>query len=211
MPFAAAVPFSTLETNRFAVSPCVTATESHGPLMPLVIVSLTCPSLLSTIRHPAWDVDACPFVDGTLPTTTQPPGSTSSAVVRPTPPGQGPGSVLALMSAKRDRIPFGLTWTIVVPLPCSLRLLLKLLISTLPACRSPVLCWIMKMPYGLTSPLVGIVEWSVVSVWKWLRYGTFAADAAGAIARPRPAMTPVAAAVTAAMRCRAGMHAPFGG
>jgi hypothetical protein len=47
------------------------------------MVSLTWPWLLSTIRQPAFAVAAWPFFDGTLPTTTQPPGSTTSAVLRP--------------------------------------------------------------------------------------------------------------------------------
>jgi hypothetical protein len=75
--------------------------------MPSVMVSLTWPSLLRTIRHPACEVDARPFADRVLPTTTQPPGSTSRAVVRPTPPGQAPGSLLASMSAKRRPVPAG--------------------------------------------------------------------------------------------------------
>jgi hypothetical protein len=40
-----------------------------------------------------------------------------SAVVSPTPPGHGPGSVLALIEANSDSFPPGLSSTIVVPVP----------------------------------------------------------------------------------------------
>jgi hypothetical protein len=99
-----------------------------------------------------------PFSDGRLPTTTQPPGRTSSAVVRPTPPGQAPGSWLALILAKTVRCPLGVIWTIVVPVPWRFFLLLKLLTRTLPADSRPVLCVTMKTPYGLTSPFPGTVD-----------------------------------------------------
>src|SRR5271155_1716727 len=105
-----------------------------------LMVSATLPQLLSTIRQPAAEVDAIPFLDGVLPTTTQPPGSTTSAVVRPTPPGHGPGRVLGLMLANNDRWPDGVIWTMVLPVPWRLALLLKLLTRTLPARRRPVLC-----------------------------------------------------------------------
>ena len=48
--------------------------------------------------------------------------------------------------------------TIVVPVPCTLALLLKLLTRTLPRNRSPVLRGMTATPYGLTSPLPGTVD-----------------------------------------------------
>ena len=78
-----------------------------------------------------------PFWVGSEPTITQPVGSATSAVVRPMPPGHAPprcGTV-----ANTDCWPPGVTWTIVEPVPCALAALLKLLTSTLPAVRLPVL------------------------------------------------------------------------
>jgi len=67
---------------------------------------------------------------------TQPLRSTVSAVVRPTPPGQP--DRLGLIWANSDTWPCGVTWTIVVPVPCTFALSLKLLTRTLPCPRSPV-------------------------------------------------------------------------
>src|SRR3974390_2122445 len=103
------------------------------------MVSATCPWLLITSRHPAWAVAEVPSVVGRLPTTTQPPGRIPSAVVRPTPPGQGPGSVVASIWANTDCWPRGEICTIVVPVPWRLALLLKLLTRTFPLTRFPVL------------------------------------------------------------------------
>ena len=72
------------------------------------------------------------------PTTTQPPGRIPRAVVRPTPPGQGPGS-LAGVCANTVCVPPGETCTIVVPVPCRLFTVLKLLTRTSPLTRLPVL------------------------------------------------------------------------
>ena len=122
--------------------------------------------LFSTMRQPAFAVAAMPLLEGVLPTTTQPPGSTSSAVVRPTPPGHDPGSMLRLTLANSDRWPPGEISTSVLPVPCWFALSLKLLISTSPARRRPVLCRMIAMPYGLTSPLCGTVEAIVESLLK---------------------------------------------
>ena len=112
-------------------------------------------------------VAAIPFAVGRLPTTTQPPGSTVSAVVRPIPPGHGPGRWLGRILANTLSLPPGVIWTMVRPVPCRFFLLLKLLMSTLPRCRSPWVCWMTTVPYGLTSPLPGTVEAIVLRWWKW--------------------------------------------
>src|SRR5215831_1695058 len=93
------------------------------------MVSATCPLLLMTSRHPALAVAAVPSVVGRLPT----------AVVRPTPPGHGPGSEEALICANAVCWPPGEICTIVVPVPCSFAELLKLLTRTSPLTRLPVL------------------------------------------------------------------------
>ncbi len=66
-----------------------------------------------------------------------------SAVVSPTPPGQGPGSVLESMVANGVTLPAVETCTIVVPVPWPLcgapSFALKLLISIWPALSLPVL------------------------------------------------------------------------
>src|SRR5215467_16285242 len=97
------------------------------------MVSATCPLLLMTSRQPACAVAPVPSAVGRLPTTTQPPGRMPRAVVRPTPPGHGPGSEEAVICA--NTVCFwlpGETCTIVVPVPCWFAALLKLLTSTLP-------------------------------------------------------------------------------
>jgi hypothetical protein len=79
-------------TNRSLRVPSLVAVMSQGPLMPCPErVSRTVPWLSSTSRQPGSAVAEVPPVVGRLPTTTQPPGRTDSAVVRPIPPGQGPG------------------------------------------------------------------------------------------------------------------------
>ncbi len=103
------------------------------------MVSATFPLLLMTSRHPACAVALVPSVVGRLPTTTQPPGRMPRAVVRPTPPGHGPGSEDALICANSVCWPPGETCTIVVPVPCSFAELLKLLTRTSPLTRLPVL------------------------------------------------------------------------
>src|SRR5580692_11221536 len=166
-PAAATVPLRTLVTNRSDREPELTAVASHGPLMPWpAIVSRTWPWGPRTIRQPARAVAAWPLADGVLPTTTQPPGSTASAVLRPTPPGQAPGRGPEML-AKTERWPPGLISTSVRPVPCSLALSLKLLTRMSPACSRPTLWLSTTMPYGLTSPLGGTVEAMVASWWNW--------------------------------------------
>src|SRR3984957_14737361 len=93
-------PFSTLVTNRWAIRPCSAMVESHGPLIPCPRnVSAILPLRLSTIRQPALALAAIPLLDGVLPTTTQPPLSTSRAVGRPTPPGHRPATCRLKMCA----------------------------------------------------------------------------------------------------------------
>src|SRR5262249_6591459 len=138
LPLALTVPFSTLLTNSWAREPLLAAAMSHGPLIPCPAnVSRTRPMLSRTIRQPALAVAAMPSVVGRLPTTTQPPWRISSAVVRPTPPGQEPGSLDATIFANWLTLPRGETWTIVVPVPCRFLRLLKLLIRTLPLTSLP--------------------------------------------------------------------------
>jgi hypothetical protein len=60
------------------------------------------------------------------------------AVVRPIPPGQLPGSVAGSTAANRWRWPSREISTMVVPVPCRLALLLKLLTSTSPRTSFPV-------------------------------------------------------------------------
>ena len=109
---------------------------SHGPLIPgPVNVSRTRPRLSSTIRQP--EPEMAPFLVGSEPTMTQPLRSAVRAVVRPTPPGQL--GRLRLIFANTHWWPDGVTSTMVVPVPCTLALLLKLLTRTLPRNRSPVL------------------------------------------------------------------------
>src|SRR5271170_3874616 len=103
------------------------------------MVFLTLPHWSRTIRQPGPEMT--PFCVGSDPTITQPLRSTTRAVVRPTPPGQA----LSVIPANCDTAPPGLTWTMVVPVPCTppgfavVAALLKLLTSTSPRCRSPVL------------------------------------------------------------------------
>ena len=73
---------------------------------------------------------------GRLPTTTQPPGRVVSAVVRPTPPGQAPGSGPSSW-LKVETAPEGATSTMVVPVPCRLAESLKLLTSVFPRTSFP--------------------------------------------------------------------------
>src|ERR1700733_14736923 len=116
------------------------------------------------MRHPGCAVADVPSLVGRLPTITQPCSSTTSAVVSPTPPGQGPGSVVALRVANRLTWPSGATSTMVVPVPCRFVESLKLLIRMWPARRLPTVRLTCAMPYGLTSPFPGTVEAMVLIV-----------------------------------------------
>src|SRR3984957_4911738 len=130
----ARMPPRTLVTNRSAVFPYWAAVMSHGPSMPYPeMVFLTCPHWSRTIRQPGPEI--APLTVGSEPTTTQPLGSATRAVVRPTPPGHAASLILA----NRLALPRGETCTMVVPVPWTLAELLKLLTSTSPPCRSPVL------------------------------------------------------------------------
>jgi hypothetical protein len=137
-PLAATVPFRTLATNSTAVVPISSAVISHGPLMPLPeIVATGAPLLSKIIRQPACAVAEVPSVVGKLPTITKPEFKATSAVVSPTPPGQAPGKDPEIW-AKTVMLPLGEIWTIVVPVPCRLAELLKLLTSTLFAINAPM-------------------------------------------------------------------------
>ena len=215
------LPPRALETNTCAdVAVDVTA-RSQGPTMFLfVMVSTAAPWSFSTIRHPAGSRpgSAPLLVVGRLPTTTQPPGRMPSAVVRPTPPGQAiPAGSLAT-SANRLVCPAGDTWTMVVPVPWTLALSLKLLTRMLPAVSRPAEAGTTATPYGFTSPLAGTVEAIFDPAWSWPRKDVavsaagFALEVAGClgvevveldvllhavVTRPRPSM-----AVRTAARCR---------
>src|SRR5580693_319875 len=119
------LPPRALDTNTCAdVAVDVTA-RSQGPTMfLLVMVSTEVPWSFSTIRHPAGSRpgSAPLFVVGRLPTTTQPPGRMPSAVVRPMPPGQAILAGSLATSANRVVRPAGHSWTMVVPVPCTLAL-----------------------------------------------------------------------------------------
>ncbi len=150
---AATVPLSTLVTNKYAVLPMLVAVMSHGPLMaPPAQVSTSCPWSLSTSRQPGpmpCGVPASPgplAVVGRLPTTTHPPGSTDSAVVRPIPPGHGPEVDAWVICANCVTVPSGISCTIVVPVPCALAASLKLLTRTPPCTRFPMLWGTATMP-----------------------------------------------------------------
>src|ERR1039458_2548125 len=99
-----------------------------------------------------------PSVVGRLPTITQPEFKATSAVVNPIPPGHGPGRLVALIWANRLTEPLGVICTIVVPVPCRLSLLLKLLTRIFPLTSDPVVTGTRTIPYGFTSPLLGTVE-----------------------------------------------------
>src|SRR4029077_270760 len=132
-PLAATVPFSTLVKKSAAVVPPSRTVASHGPLiLPPENVSTACPVLFSTSRQPACAVAAVPSVVGRLPTITQPACNATDAVVRPTPPGHEPGRLLPFICANVCTAPPGEISMIVVPVPCRLAELLKLLIRMSP-------------------------------------------------------------------------------
>src|SRR6516164_9023385 len=86
--------FRTLVTNSTAALPISRAVISQGPLMLLSAnVSTTFPELSNTIRQPGPVRAPLAGSVGKLPTITQPDRSATSAVVRPTPPGQS-GSLI---------------------------------------------------------------------------------------------------------------------
>jgi len=81
-----------------------------------------------------------------------------SAVVSPMPPGQAWPAGNAEMLANTLALPAGETWTMVVPVPCTLALSLKLLTRMSPAVSRPPEAGTTATPYGFTSPLAGTVE-----------------------------------------------------
>src|SRR5579875_155673 len=116
---------------------------------------------------------------GSEPTITQPLRNATRAVVRPTPPGQALPRLPTL--AKSDSVPCGVTWTIVVPVPCTFAWSLKLLTRTLPR------FW---------SPLPGLVDVSSVTVFSGPMNVVPALAAPARI--PVPASSPPATVTTAA-------------
>src|SRR3974377_2186803 len=99
-----------------------------------------------------------PSVVVNLPTITHPDFRPTSAVVSPTPPGHGPGKLLGSICVNRLTFPCGEICTIVVPVPCRFWLLLKLLTRIFPLTSVPVVVGTTAIPYGLRSPLLGIVD-----------------------------------------------------
>jgi hypothetical protein len=95
-----------------------------------------------------------PSVVARLPTTTQPLFNTTSAVVRPTPPGHI-GTSEAITVAKTLIAPLGESWTIVVPVPWKFELALKLLTNTSPFTRWPVVRGTTAMPIGIDVTVTG--------------------------------------------------------
>src|ERR1017187_7078442 len=109
---------------------------SHGPLIPEPVkVSTTAPVSSSTMRHPALAGGEVPSEVGRLPTTTTFACTIASAVGRPAPPVHAASLEIC---ANKVFVPPGEIWTLVLPVPCSLELALKLVIRTLPATRFPV-------------------------------------------------------------------------
>src|ERR1035437_170145 len=70
----------------------------------------------------------------------------------------------------------------VVPVPCKLALLLKLLTKISPLTRSPLLCCTTATPYGLISPLLGTVEAIILFVFSDPRNELPAANTGVAVA-----------------------------
>src|SRR5215831_20105672 len=199
---AATVPFSTLDTNRSAVAPASAAVMSQGPLIaPPDNVSTTVPDESSTSRQPACALAELPFFVGRLPTTTNPLRSATSAVVSPRPPGQGPGSLFGSIIANWLRLPVGETSTMVVPVPCRLRWLLKLLTSTSPATNRPIVVGTTATPYGLTSRFLGSVDERVWTLLNGPMNGP-AAVAAGTRTSTSTTTLPARASVAAVSRRR---------
>src|SRR5450755_1339158 len=124
------------------------------------MTSRTWPQGSSTKSSPGFIVADVPSAVGRLPTITHPERSATSAVVSPTPPGTERAGIVA----NSRWWPPGDTSTIVVPVPCALAALLKLLTSTLPAVSRPWLRGTIATPYGLTSPLAGMVLATVATV-----------------------------------------------
>src|ERR1700722_15619659 len=135
------LPPRALDTNSDAVVGVDSTVMSQGPkTFLLLMVSTGVPLASRTMRHPAglFFGSAPPVVVGKLPTTTQPPGRIPSAVESPIPPGQVWPSGSCESCAKSCTDPWGEICTMVVPVPCTFALLLKLLTRVSPATREPV-------------------------------------------------------------------------
>src|SRR5580704_11701674 len=100
-----------------------------------------------------------------------------SAVVSPMPPGQVWPAGSAAMLANTLVLPAGETCTMVVPVPCTLALSLKLLTRMSPAVSRPAEAGTTATPYGFTSPLAGTVEAT------WVRPCSSPRNAAGVAGR----------------------------
>src|SRR5580658_7817628 len=140
-PATLVLPPRALETNSAAVVGVLETARSQGPTMSLlVMLSTGVPLSLSTMRQPTGlsPGRAPPAAVGRLPTTTQPPGRMPSAVVRPIPPGHDMPAGSCENWANKLVEPLGETWTMLVPVPCTLALLLKLLTRVSPATRAPM-------------------------------------------------------------------------
>src|ERR1700733_4544360 len=123
---------------------------------------MTWPQLSSTIRQPALAVADVPSDVGKLPTITRPLRRATRAVVNPIPPGHD--TLAASIRANWLNFPLAAICTIVVPVPCWLAPLLKLLMRKRPSTRSPLVRGTRAIPYGLTSPFAGTVVLMVLTV-----------------------------------------------
>src|SRR5580700_5664271 len=185
---------------------------SQGPLIaPPAHVSTSWPVEFSTRRQPApmpWVVPAFPgplAVVGRLPTTTHPPGRTDSAVVNPIPPGHGPVAEAWVIWANWVTVPSGISCTMVVPVPWALAASLKLLTSTPPWTRFPVLQGTTAIPYGLTSPLVGTVDGPGTTLLNWARNPRGFAWALPVV-RTTPSVVPMRTTNATTMPGRRALH-----
>ena len=131
-------PKPALLTKIEAVSPLSTvAMLPQGMSMSLLAIMLaTLPLASSTIRQPGPLVRVVPSALGALPTITQPDLSMVIAVVRPIPPGQ-PARLRGSEAKVVSFLVVGLKATIVVPSPCRLPSLLKLVMRTSPFAMAP--------------------------------------------------------------------------
>ena len=150
-------------TNRVAAAPSsFTAMLPQGSTMRAPDQAATAwPCGSSTMRQPSPLVAVVPSRLGRLPTITQPLFSTAIAVVMPTPPGHR-SSVCGTTANGASVCVAGSTSTSVVPSPCRLLLLLKLLTSTWPATSLPFVTGETITAYGFWSPLAGTVETTVL-------------------------------------------------
>ena len=143
---AATVPLSTLVTNRYAVLPIVVDVMSQGPLIaPPAHVSTSWPVEFSTRRQPApmpcgvpRSRARSPWWAGFRRRPTLRGGPTAPWSTRSR-PGTVPVVEAWVIWANWVTVPSGISCTMVVPVPCALATSLKLLTSTPPCTRFPVL------------------------------------------------------------------------